>query len=377
MAKILHVIPDATVNYGGPASAMANIMSLLQSMGHAVEALSVEGAGKPMSIAGNLRRFPRSFPSRFNNSNAAASWLADRCREFDLVWFHSIWSGINIRLARVLRKNQRRYIVIPHGSLDPFDLCKKAIAKKFLGPLLIRPYLHGSSAVICSARRESDCLVTYGVKCNVITIPWPVPYHSSATRRDETRRQFGLDARAFVILSLGRIDPVKGFPILLPAIQRLAQSGMPTRLLIVGPDSCGYTGVVRQIVEQLGLGQIVTFLPPVAGEEKKRLMQAADAFALPSMHENFGMSIVEAMQEGLPCVISKNVYICDELQQGGAALVCNYDTDDVFAALRTLAGKPALRVKMSAAALQTAKSFAPEVLKERYAAQLNSLLGSN
>jgi glycosyltransferase involved in cell wall biosynthesis len=376
MAKILHVIPDATVNYGGPASAMSNIMSLLQSMGHAVEALSVAGPAQLMPMPGSCHRFPSSFPSRFRNSRAATSWFSDCCWQFDLVWFHSVWSGINIRLARVLRKNKRRYIVVPHGSLDPFDLRKKAVAKKFLGPLLIRSYLQNSAAVICSAQRESDCLVTYGARCNVTTLPWPVPSHSARHQRVEARKHLGLNNSEFVVLSLGRIDPVKGFPILLQAIQMLAQSGIRTRLLIAGPDSRGYSAVVRQMVEKLNLGKIVTFLLPVVGDEKKKLMQAADTFALPSLHENFGMAIIEAMQQGLPCVISNNVYISDKLERGGAALVCNYDAGEVFAALQDLATNPVLRLKMSAAAFQIAKTFAPAVLKDLYGAKLNEILGS-
>jgi len=265
--------------------------------------------------------------------------------------------------------------VVPHGSLDPFDLRKKVVAKKFLGPLLIRSYLQGSAAVICSAQREADCLITYGARCNVTTLPWPVPNHSTGYRRNAARKHFGLNGSEFVVLSLGRIDPVKGFPILLEAIQRMAHSGIPTRLLIAGPDSRGYSAVVRQMVEKLGLDKFVAFLPPVVGDEKKQLMQAADTFALPSLHENFGMAIIEAMQQGLPCVISNNVYICDELERGGAALVCKYDADDVFAAMRKLAGNPALRAKMSAAAFQTAKCFTPEVLTERYTAKLIGILG--
>jgi glycosyltransferase involved in cell wall biosynthesis len=311
-----------------------------------------------------------SFPTRLSNSSAAATWLARSFSQFDVVFIHCVWTAINLRSSLFLRRQRRPYVVIPHGSLDPFDLRKKALAKRILGPLLIRPCLEGSSAVICSAQREADSLVTYGAKCNVITLPWPVPSIPSTNNREGARQHFGFNGKEFVVLALGRIDYKKGFPVLLPAVQRLAQSGVTTKLLIVGPDSRGYSAVVRQMVERLGLNAIVTFLPPVVGDEKRLLMKAADCFALPSLHENFGMAIVEAMQQGLPCVISKHVYICSELEQGGAALVCNYDDKEVFASLRRLAESPELRAKMSAAAIRVAKTFEPEVLKQRYLAML-------
>ena len=111
------------------------------------------------------------------------------------------------------------------------------------------------------------------------------------------------------------------------------------------------------MVNQLGLDGAVTLIPPAVGEEKTRLQRAADCFALPSLNENFGNTVVEAMQQGLPCVISNNVYICSELEQGGAALVCNYDEKEVFAALRRLSESPELRAKMSVAAIRSGEDL--------------------
>jgi glycosyltransferase involved in cell wall biosynthesis len=374
--NVLHVISNITAAFGGSMMTMNNIASMWQLNGYKAHILSLETPGKKFPIEIDLTLVPPSFPARFSNSNQAVEWLERHFTDYDLVVFHSVWTIVYLRLAAILRRNRRRYVIIPHGSLDPFDLQKKAFAKRILGPLLIRPFLQGSVGVICSSQREADCLITYGAKCNVTTIPWPIPPVASIGDREEARRHFGFHNQEFVVLSLGRIDYKKGFPVLLPAIQRLAQSGITTRLLIVGPDSGGYSTVVRQMVERLGLNEIVTFLPPVVGDEKSWLMKAADCFALPSLNENFGNVVIEAMQQGLPCVISNNVYICDEVENGGAGLVCNYDDKEVFAALRKLSESPELRAKMSDAAIRMAKNFEPEVLKERYLALLERLVGS-
>jgi glycosyltransferase involved in cell wall biosynthesis len=373
LVKILHIIPNITVAFGGPVNSMNNIIEIWLSAGHEVDVLFIERHSKTVPVAGILMCVQPSFPTRLSNSSAAAKWLAQSFSHFDVVFIHSVWSAIGQRSSLFLRRQRRPYVVIPHGSLDPFDVRKKSLLKKFLGPLIVRGCLEGSSAVLCSAQREADCLVTYGATCRKTVLPWPVTPSSSNHDREEARRRFGFKDKEFVVLSLGRIDYKKGFPVLLPAIQRLAQSGITTRLLIVGPDSRGYGAVVRQMVDRLGLREIVTFLSPVLGDEKRRLMKSADCFALPSLHENFGMAIVEAMQQGLPCVISNNVNICSELEQGGAALVCNYDDREVFASLRKLSESSELRARMSAAAVRVAKRFEPEVLKERYLAMLHVL----
>lgn len=377
MLNILHVISNVTVAFGGSTMTMHNIANMWHLCGHNVHILSLETHGKQFPTNTEMTLVRPSFPARFSNSNYAVEWLEKHFMDYDLVVFHSVWTIMYVRLAAILRHNRRRYIVIPHGSLDPFDLQKKATLKFLLGPLFIRPYLQGSKAVICSAQREANCLVTYGAKCNVITLPWPIPPAVAfKSNRKESRRRFGINDKEFVVLSLGRIDYKKGFPVLLPAIQHLAQSGVHTRLLIVGPDSRGYSTVVHQMVEKLGLDDIVTFLPPAVGDEKNQIWKMVDCFALPSLNENFGRTVVEATQQGLPCVISNQVYICDELERAGAALVCNYDEKEVFVALQKLSDNPELRAKMSDSAIQVAKSFEPEALKERYLAMLKEVTES-
>ena len=371
--KLLHIIPDIRISYGGPAATMFNMRQLWLAAGHEVQVLTIRKEGIAFPFRGGLTAMAPSSPARFANSNEAAQWLANNYSQFDLVFIHGIWTAINIRSALFLRRKRRPYVMIPHGSLDPFDLQKKSLAKRLLGPLIIRKILAGSSSVLCSTQRSADHLVDYGAKCQIKVLPWPVlPVHSQMSRQ-EARKQLMIRDDEFVILSLGRINYKKGFAVLLPAVKRLVQVNPKARLFIVGPDSNGYTKVVQRLVQQLGLQDAVTFVPMVVGDEKERLFRAADCFALPSLNENFGRVLVEAMQQGLPCVISDNVYICDSLASGGAGLVCRYDEQEVFTALRRLSENPELRAKMSGAAIRTARSFEPQALKEQYLAMLEQL----
>jgi len=375
--EILNIIPDVTVAAGGTVTTMNHINEILLSGGHRVQVLAIESQGKTVSVNGILKGVSPSFPNRLSNSDAAASWLAESFAQFDVVFIHGVWTAINLRSSLFLRRQRRPYVVIPHGSLDPFDLNKKSLLKRLLGPVFIRPCLEGSSAVLCSTPREAECLVTYGAKCRKIVLPWPVALVRSQMDRQEARHALKIRDDEFVILSLGRVDYKKGFPVLIPAVKRLVEVNANAKLLVVGPDSRGYTKVVQRMVNELGLQDAVRFVPAVVGDDKMRLQRAADCFALPSLNENFGNTVVEAMQQGLPCVISNNVYICAELEQGGAALVCNYDEREVFAALRRLSESPDLRAKMSAAAIREAKKFEPEVLKQQYLAMLQVIAGKN
>lgn len=372
--KLLHIIPEIRVGYGGSLVTMFNLHHLWLAAGHAVQVLTIKQMGEVLPLRGEVMAASPSFPARFGNSNEGMRWLVKNYSKFDFVFIHGIWTAINIRSALFLRRQQRPYVVIPHGSLDPFDLQKKSLAKRLLGPLIIRKILAGSSLVLCATQREADCLVDYGAKSQIKVLPWPVLPVNSRISRKEARKKLMIQDDEFVILSLGRINYKKGFAVLLPAVKRLVRTHLKVRLLIVGPDSGGYTNVVQRTIDQLDLHDMATIFPLMLGEDKERLFRATDCFALPSLNENFGHTVVEAMQHGVPCVISNNVYICNELEQSGAALVCNYDEIEVFAALRKISDSAELRAQMSSSAIRAAKSFELEALKERYLGMLKELV---
>ena len=90
---------------------------------------------------------------------------------------------------------------------------------------------------------------------------------------------------------------------------------------------------LHETVATHGLGDSVSFLGFVSGEEKRRVLREAWAFALPSHQENFGVAVLEAVAAGLPVVISGAVQLrafmetvalqhC-ELTADVAALMCD------------------------------------------------------
>ena len=59
---------------------------------------------------------------------------------------------------------------------------------------------------------------------------------------------------------------------------------------------------MRAIYDRHGLSERTVFTGMVVGDDKWRLLRAADVFVLPSRHENFGIAVVEAMASGTPVV---------------------------------------------------------------------------
>src|SRR5262249_18492865 len=107
--------------------------------------------------------------------------------------------------------------------------------------------------------------------------------------------------QARTILSLSRIHPKKGLPLLLRAWAALADRRPQWRLGIAGPDELSHLAELKALAHDLGAPR-VRFLEPLYGSEKQAALQNADVFVLPSHNENFGLVVAEALAAGTPVI---------------------------------------------------------------------------
>jgi glycosyltransferase involved in cell wall biosynthesis len=107
-----------------------------------------------------------------------------------------------------------------------------------------------------------------------------------------------------VVLSLGRIHPKKGLERLVRAWARLEPQHPDWHLRIVGPDELGHAGELRAMAMNLKLIRI-SVEPPIYGDSKFFAYYGADVFVLPTLNENFGVTVAEALSTGTPVIATK------------------------------------------------------------------------
>lgn len=105
-------------------------------------------------------------------------------------------------------------------------------------------------------------------------------------------------------LFLGRIGERKGVYDLLEVLRLHRQDLQGKYLLELGGD--GETENLQRLITQYALDESVKFIGFVTGADKKRRLQEADVYLLPSYNEGLPISILEAMSFGLP-IISTSV----------------------------------------------------------------------
>jgi glycosyltransferase involved in cell wall biosynthesis len=102
------------------------------------------------------------------------------------------------------------------------------------------------------------------------------------------------------MLFLSRIHPMKGLPLLVEAWKRAQPLGW--RVLVVGPDESGHRETVEEAVSAADLKDVFEFVGPATEAKKARFFEIADVFVLPTMSENFGVVVAEALAHGVPVI---------------------------------------------------------------------------
>lgn len=158
-------------------------------------------------------------------------------------------------------------------------------------------------------------------------------------------------SREVRVLCVAQWIPRKGILTLVEAWKRLGGVGAVLELVGETDADRGYAAAVR---EAIGGDPSIVVRGAVGDEELAEAYRSADLFALPSRYEGYGMVYAEALAAGLP-VVACRVGPVPELVGGEAAvLVPPGDAGALSGALERLVSDPALRERMSAAALRHA-----------------------
>lgn len=166
----------------------------------------------------------------------------------------------------------------------------------------------------------------------------------------------------FILVGVGRLVARKGFDVAIKALTLLPEE---VKLVIIGDGPRQID--LQQLAESVGVSSRVKFLGPVFDQEKWNVLAHSQAYLLPSLHEGFSLSTVEAMMMGLPVVASNVGGQTDYLQPGlNALLIPPADPQAVADAVLHLVENPALCSSMKENNIRLANQLTDEKMAERY-----------
>jgi glycosyltransferase involved in cell wall biosynthesis len=282
-----------------------------------------------------IRYFHCSPFRRYKFSLELLRWLSQHAKEYDLAHIHALFSPVSTAAATVARNRKLPYILRPLGTLDPADLRKKQQLKQIYAALLEQPNLAGAAGIHFTSVQEAKISERFGTHAPDLVIPLgvkpPVKFP-----KGQARSQLGIPDDQPVVLFMSRVDPKKGFDLLIPALEKLLAEDLKFHFVLAGtnPQDPDYEKQIQEQVKASPLASRTTITGFVTGELKAALLQDADLFVLPSYYENFGIAVAEAMVAGTPVVISDQVHIWNEIKEAEAGWVSPCEVNALAERLR-------------------------------------------
>lgn len=214
-------------------------------------------------------------------------------RGFDVIHAHS-YRHPHCELAAWWRAPATTKLILdPHWPAYPRGRVGGALATAY-DRALGKRLLGRADLVLCATPLEVPWLRTMGAK-NIRVVPHGIPATHLGEPNGQAAWRSGPDE--FVLVSVGRIEESKGFQFVVDALREV--DGV--RYLIAGPRGPFYP----QLLKTIAAGHLehrVILLGEISEQEKLALIDAADAFIQPSLFEAYGISTLEALARGRPCL---------------------------------------------------------------------------
>ena len=295
--KILHIVHSLQI--GGMENGVVNLINRLPpgSFQHAVCCISRSGPMADRIRRGDVEIWEIGKTGRDYLLPVKLSKLIRRLRP-DIVHTRN-WSAVDgivaARLAgvpAVIHGEHGRDISDPTGSRWHRNAIRKGLGR----------WVHRFVSVSDDLARW--LVGTVGIPAHkVVRIANGVDAEKFRPPPDKARakRNMGLAPEAFVVGTVGRLDPVKDLHTLLAAFAGLVREAADAQLLVAGSGPC-FADLKRSAAE-LGVHGRVRFL----GERKDipAVLQAMDVFVLPSVAEGLSNTLLEAMATGLPVAATR------------------------------------------------------------------------
>jgi glycosyltransferase involved in cell wall biosynthesis len=269
--------------------------------------------------------------------------------------------GFVFRLCRILitfRPSLVYFTIVPTGKIFYRDALITALIKLFRRRIVFHLHKRGIEEMANGSRHKRWLLrrtfkgvtaicLSEKLTADIRTIYKPEPFILPNGIEIVNKRIIERNNAAPRILYLSNLVINKGIEVFLKSLVELHKQGCLFHARIVGAPVDYTIEQAKAYCAAAGIEHLVDVVGPMFGADKFDELEMADIFVLPSFTECVPLSILEAMQFGLPVVATCVGGIPDILQEGvNGLLVPPGSVKDLSARLKQLLLNQPQRVQM-------------------------------
>ena len=178
-------------------------------------------------------------------------------------------------------------------------------------------------------------------------------------------------------VSIGRIEPYqKGLDLLIKACSLIKDELYKTNCIITicGPDREGKLEILKEMVAEKNLQEIVLFHDAVYGKEKEKMLLGSDVFVMPSRFEGHPMALIEALSYGLPVVATTGSNMRKDIDEYKAGWTADCNAKSIAYALMKMIKKFQSIKKYSKSSIELSKQYSWKLIAKLQKEKLHSIL---
>jgi glycosyltransferase involved in cell wall biosynthesis len=369
--RVLHVTPYSAQAwaYGGIPRLVDAMVSGLAAAGHEVTVCTTDAGDDASRLrrtgqAGQtgrawrawdadtradgvvVRVFPNisnrlAYHAQFFTPIGLHTFLRRHRHRFDVAHLHACRNLPGIIAGSHLRAAGIPYVVAPNGTAPIIE--RRHAAKRLFDVVAGNRLLSGAAALLAVTEAERRQLLALGVaESRIHVIPNPIdvrPFLDLPGHAQPNQDAASPARHPLTVAYLGKLTPRKRVDVLIRALGRLRTVDpryAGVRLVIAGND-LGAGPALRALVDDCGLRDAVTFTGLLRGEERLRVLAAANVVAYASEDEIFGLVPLEALLCGTPVVVAGDSGCGEVIRQvGGGLSVAPGDATALAGALATV-----------------------------------------
>lgn len=300
--KIAQIVASVDPRNGGPSVSVPRLARALSERGHEVDLLSTHAYVDEPVTRGSLttRVFSQAWPPSVCRSPDLAGFL--KHQKFDVLHSNGLWLRPLHYADEAARRHDVPHVLAPRGMMNAWawnhHRLKKALADRLLHP----GALQSVSGFHATSRAEAEDIRRLGFTQPICIAPNGIDRPLPA--QEDMARQYWRKACPEALdrptaLFYSRFHCKKR---LIELIDLWIEEAPPDwLLLIVGfPEEYSVAQLNEYILRNNGAGSIIVF----DGTGAPAPYPVASLFLLPSLTENFGMVVAEALAHGLPVLVT-------------------------------------------------------------------------
>lgn len=184
--------------------------------------------------------------------------------------------------------------------------------------------------ITISTKSKDDIVRFYKLKPWKVVVTYMAVDHGVFYRRTSeevasVKKRYGLPGR--FILYIASSLPHKNYERLLEAFVTVREKIKGIKLVLIGARDYGHD-VIAEKIKALDLTDDVVFLGWLPFEDIPLIYAASDLFVFPSLHEGFGIPLLESFATGIP-VVASGIEPITEVAGGAARLVDPFNPNDI------------------------------------------------